>query len=787
MSTSEKKKTFKPEIILYWLFPIFGIGVPLIYYCFSYSPVLTDKLAQTVAYIQYLADNSSHVQAQGWTSDIIFLPLTVKYFFTGFYNADTTWKDALYSSVISSYSIMAVAYLLLVLSIRAKKILTYIICAVAACLIGFFAILTSYSLSSFMLFAALLFISAAILTLGIRISLKFPFKIAISVLCVVPSIIYFACIGGSTKQFGTITSVKTELASSFTKKMGAGAVADSSEDCENTSAGLLSFIKNNSSFVPIVSSDAATSNILSVCSERSIHLATAPDLSSLDNPIQDNCALISTDSVTVGEQEFMYVVPNANKSIYEKYLFLSETEYSDEYYTVYSFPKYDYLRTDTVLTDLRNLTSDKFKEYDTVVVSMYDVSNSDFEYFNTFMALKPTALTNVFDDTRLLDDYNQLIFTDDHEIGMYIFCADPYKLFACADFNEEKYDEVLKKYVTDLLDNNKDTMFYIYLPTYSISHFESYGESDLEHLRDSYNLFLDSLESYENLKLYYTGNEEYLYNNPFIYEAGSDCLMNEDVANDVLIYNIADVNLRSIDEIRDGVDELIVAIKDSRTQTGPAYDFSDYCTVICGDSIFALFSGNTSIQNILCNTSNMGCVFRAVGGRSATTMDAYVDTLKYQLDVTAINQALASGGQSNKKLLFILEFGLNDYFEGLSISNPSDKYDEYTFSGILRSSIELIQSEWPGSDILIINPGYITMWENGNLIVSSENLTLNDYRIAAQSVAEEYGVYNFDLCNIGITQENATTYISDDVHYNGRGRYFVANALLKYIDEEIVH
>lgn len=762
------------------LLPIIGICLPLIYYIISFAPTLTESLSKILAYCQFLNDNNAHFYADGWNSSIYILPLSTKYFLTYSCTPQTTWTNALLISVTMSYGLMSVAILLLIYALRPKKILTCIIYSCIACALGFYSLLTSYSCNSFMLFSTIAIFSAAFLSLGMHAQKNLKIKIIVSCLCIIPTILLLIFTSYSSKAVSTTDVISNELYSTFTSAYTPGAKNSESLDCQTNSAKVISYL--NSLSIPVISSDASTSNIISVCSGRTLKPATSPSLSAIDSPIDTDCEFISTIDITSTHGGFAYIVPNSMLSVYSKYIFLSSNIYRDDYYTVYTFSNASIFCDETILTDLLKLNSDK---YDTVLLSMYDVSNYDISYFDKYMAWTCISADYCFSDINLVEDYNHFIFSGKNNISQYIFCVDPYIIYSETEFNQADYTALLQKELIDVVNLYENTTFYIYLPSYSITHFANYTIDELSLLRESYYILADSIESCPNVKLYYAGFEEYVYNNPYLYETGSDCLMLYELENQMLLNNLADITLKSADELPNCIDTLINGIIEKRTQPLRTYDFSNYCAVICGDSIFANTTNNFSIQNNLNNFSGMNYILRAIGGSTATTIDGDTTTLKYQLNIDAINDQLISANQTDKQLLFFIEFGLNDYFQGMPLNNSYNKYDENTYSGMIRTGIELIKEEWPDSEIIIFIPGYITMYENGTLKPFYNSHLLNEFRATAQQLAQEYDTYCFDQCELGFTQAEADIYLADHVHYNEKGLYTVAQSLMNYIYTEI--
>ncbi len=139
------------------------------------------------------------------------------------------------------------------------------------------------------------------------------------------------------------------------------------------------------------------------------------------------------------------------------------------------------------------------------------------------------------------------------------------------------------------------------------------------------------------------------------------------------------------------------------------------------------------------------------------------------------------------EILFI-EHGMNDYNASLPIYNEEDKYDEYSFAGALRSSIELLQDKYPDLRIILVTPTY-------NWYVSIEQTCedryaeygyLKDYVEAEFLVAKELGVEIIDHYHNFYpheTWEDWSVYTIDGLHPNEAGRQKIADSLVNYLNQ----
>lgn len=137
----------------------------------------------------------------------------------------------------------------------------------------------------------------------------------------------------------------------------------------------------------------------------------------------------------------------------------------------------------------------------------------------------------------------------------------------------------------------------------------------------------------------------------------------------------------------------------------------------------------------------------------------------------------------------IIEYGTNDYFAGVPVENPEDAYDEYTFAGALRSSLEILRKSLPDVQIILISPTY--NWYL-NTVENCENKDfgggyLLEYVNAVSEIAEEYDVWYVDVYTDFYplkAHEEALIYTEDGVHPNEDGRVKIAHAIVDYIESK---
>ena len=154
-------------------------------------------------------------------------------------------------------------------------------------------------------------------------------------------------------------------------------------------------------------------------------------------------------------------------------------------------------------------------------------------------------------------------------------------------------------------------------------------------------------------------------------------------------------------------------------------------------------------------------------------------------------QELIRSGAGSGQLVFLINYGINDYMVGHPIES-ADKYARTTYSGAMRTAIEQLQTSYPGAEIVIVTPGYITFYDCGTYIASESGGPMKEYVEAATGIAREYGLAYIDIYQVleKYTREEEVevdVLLGDGIHPNERGRFLLGlligekiSDLLKY-------
>lgn len=177
---------------------------------------------------------------------------------------------------------------------------------------------------------------------------------------------------------------------------------------------------------------------------------------------------------------------------------------------------------------------------------------------------------------------------------------------------------------------------------------------------------------------------------------------------------------------------------------------------------------------------------KAVVNKDFTALKAeypkyYVEFYKDNFDYLKETVDTLSKTDFSKVKTIIICHGLNDYLNGSRISDPNDSYNEETFAGALRTSIENLKKAAPDADIICIGPTYNKVLGDSDSFSTGHGV-LPDYIAAEEEICLEYGV-KFAALNGVINKDNVDDYLYDGMHVNDEGAKLLADLMLEMMNK----
>lgn len=166
---------------------------------------------------------------------------------------------------------------------------------------------------------------------------------------------------------------------------------------------------------------------------------------------------------------------------------------------------------------------------------------------------------------------------------------------------------------------------------------------------------------------------------------------------------------------------------------------------------------------------------------------ALSDTTNEVPSYFAVTLALLKSIDFNEVDIITIAYGTND-FNGQPLDDDNDKYNQRSFAGALRYSIEKIIETFPHIRIFVCSQ-YYRYWkdDNGNFSEDTDtsinvaNNTTLEFVEKTKEVANEYKLpYIDNYHSLGINKFNRNYYLqTDGVHHEKTGRVLIAEHLAK--------
>lgn len=433
--------------------------------------------------------------------------------------------------------------------------------------------------------------------------------------------------------------------------------------------------------------------------------------------------------------------------------------------------------------DLRYLRQ---AEYNSVFFSMvpYQDMESDAigaDFFSHYFGLSAVTMPAYFRNANDLNEYLGAALNSGNEISLVSLELLP--------FRPGRFGGLGK-----LIAAHPDTTFHILLAAPSMEYWTSQSESRAKKQLASYQNLVEALLAYGNVELCFAGAEDWLIMNPGNYTA--PLVANKDIGEHIALLTWSDHYRLTADNymaIFTGLEDKINLAGTTQAST----DLSDWCMVFFGDSIIGNYTNSSSIPNVTAALSGCEAYNFGIGGTSACVegFDPYAfpdivesfcrqDTVTVREGVICPQEIAAyyERGHDGKRMCFVVNYGLNDYFGGALIDDPEDPFGLSSYAGGLRSGIRKLRAAFPESVIVLAAPNYVTSFSQGQVRQSDVGGILTDYVEAARRVAQDTNVIFMDnYYDLGIDASNSAVYLADGCHLGGSGRFLYAQALIRLL------
>lgn len=438
-----------------------------------------------------------------------------------------------------------------------------------------------------------------------------------------------------------------------------------------------------------------------------------------------------------------------------------------------------------------------WEDYGSVFLSMYDAATISEDFFTNLRGLPTLKQDYIFDTTEDLNSALDTVFSSGNDITNVFLGLDPFLLYHSLDDDIYALEAALESGLLALADANPETGFDILLSSPSLDYWSSLGEGRFRISLALYRMLVDVLSTRENINVHFPSGQEWLIDNPKNYL--TDFLLNPEVAHKVFLLAFCDLQLLidedNSDELMDEFAELLISRRNSPIQHP---DVSHWDIVFFGDSVFGNYGGSISVPGAVNGLSDASVYNCAEGGASAAGSDSgyysFPAMVNHFLDAAEVPpdnnfgrglESYRAAKHSVKKLCFVINYGLNDYFNGYLLDNPENAYDITTYAGAMRTGIATLRERYPNALYIIAGPGQVTIFDNGTALLGESQEPLSVYSDHAKMLSEELDTLYIDLYN-NFPGDDATLddVLLDTVHYNEYGRYLFARKIIDLLAEQ---
>lgn len=422
------------------------------------------------------------------------------------------------------------------------------------------------------------------------------------------------------------------------------------------------------------------------------------------------------------------------------------------------------------------------EEYDTVFLSMYPIDTYEEEPFLYYRGMNVLKTSHSLSGASMLSDYMRRIARSGNAIRTVYLGIRP--------------DRITLEELEDILLQYPSVTFEIILAYPDAAYWAELSQSKYEKLLEAYTVFLNGIPSAAHGNYYFWAATEWLVENPGNYE--THWLVNTDIARTIMLNSDTDHGYMVTAENAAGLCRAL-AHNTAAYRTSPdCYpDLSGYEVILFGDSVIGNYTDSASIPGViqgLTGAAVYNCGYG--GGRAAQSPDepfslndfvtaffiGNPSNLPSDKPVYEGILSYAAASHEDKKQVFIINFGINDYYVGNPVCSE-DPYDIASFAGAIRTAVTTILTHVPDAQIILCTPNFTFRFEYGEEPLGPNGEKFSDYADAIKTIAAEMQLSLLDnFYELGITPDNMSCYLEYDlVHPNAVGRFLIGSRLAKLI------
>ena len=413
------------------------------------------------------------------------------------------------------------------------------------------------------------------------------------------------------------------------------------------------------------------------------------------------------------------------------------------------------------------------ESYQGVFCSMYAPEAFPEDIYSTYMGYDAVSCSHRLTSFSDISDYLETAFSSGNEVTHVLLILDPLLLWNSNFHNNSRFyasfDEDLLAYV----DSYSGVEFTIVFSCPSLKYWQAHS-SDTETYENLVQVLAAPLSVRENVSLFFPGGEEWLISNPDAYDTPLE--LNAVAARSVMLLVLSGtLQYHGIDADNSSLTQFDTLVQAAINAPASYSDLSDYNIVFFGDSVFGNYQDFASIPGVIGALTKASVHNRAIGGSSATQLTP--DDKSFPSAVQRFLSEDTAEISGEKKLCFVINYGLNDYFTGYTVEQYRDG---------LQAGVQSLQDAYPDAEILIASSNFITAFDNGTAFNNDLDEILNDYVTGAEETAAAMNVFFLNTNEaLQWNPQTAACYLVDAVHPNEEGRFLFGTAIIKALEEDI--